>query len=572
MAPEKQERCRPLRRGKACLNCRHLKIKCNGIRPVCGCCTRVPKEDPCEYTDAMSRTQRLERTVARLQMRLKDLRNTGTTPPKEIETPQLLSSSYDPLTRRSSFGGSSSNSDNGSTFQIVVPRFQSSPSSVNSRLPSLEDPAESSDSVEPPFATTHMLLESFLPHATQFGFFLHPHRFRDAVLGRPSVALLDVVALWGAHLSKCHSLLSFEALFLDRARQHIAADVSADKHSPHYLHTIQALVLLSTYLLRTKQFIEAEFYANGAATLVLGHQLHKNRPSPDSATVIPVPDLEDVYHAPSTNALEEGEGVRAFWAVVCLQTHLKFSLDMPRAAAFCILESASGEISAPWPYEIEDYEVGMLLPGFSIQDSLHLLTESRLPPLCMLYAKASVLLHDTMRVSTAWSVELGTQYTTAYRLLDRRITAFWQALPPIYAYLGDDTASRTLAVTHALTAAAAIRLHRRAVGSDTTAQTTCLFAARAILDCLGDVRVGGPQAIAHPVVGALCALACGVLMDEVLAVRGFPVACEKGLFDAEEAELLGVLRAGMGTMEIYAQGCPLIQHQLQQLSQQYEML
>ncbi|KAJ7800616.1 hypothetical protein B0H14DRAFT_3490474 [Mycena olivaceomarginata] len=98
------------------------------------------------------------------------------------------------------------------------------------------------------------------------------HRFRDAVLGRPSVALLDVVALWGAHLSKSHSLLSFEALFLDRARQHIAADVSADKHSPHYLHTIQALVLLSTYLLRTKQFIEAEFYANGAATLVLGHR------------------------------------------------------------------------------------------------------------------------------------------------------------------------------------------------------------------------------------------------------------------------------------------------------------
>lgn len=100
------------------------------------------------------------------------------------------------------------------------------------------------------------------------------------------------------------------------------------------------------------------------------------------------------------------------------------------------------------------------------------------------------------------------------------------------------------------------------MGSDTTAQTTCLFAARAILDCLGDVHVGGPQAIAHPVVGALCALACGVLMDEVLAVRGFPVACEKGLFDAEEAELIGVLRAGMGSMEIYAQGCPLIRESL----------
>ncbi|KIK62035.1 hypothetical protein GYMLUDRAFT_260551 [Collybiopsis luxurians FD-317 M1] len=65
---------KPLKRGKACLTCRFLKIRCDGVRPVCGPCQRTPKDDPCEYADGpgRSRLRVLEETVSRLEARLRE--------------------------------------------------------------------------------------------------------------------------------------------------------------------------------------------------------------------------------------------------------------------------------------------------------------------------------------------------------------------------------------------------------------------------------------------------------------------------------------------------------------------
>ncbi|KAJ7904163.1 hypothetical protein B0H13DRAFT_1881653 [Mycena leptocephala] len=218
--------------------------------------------------------------------------------------------------------------------------------------------------------------------------------------------------------------------------------------------------------------------------------------------------------------------------------------------SFCILKSPSGKIDTPWPLEIEDYEAVALLPAEQMPDTIRhsLMEDPFLPsPICMLHAKASALLHRAALIN--------------------RVTAFWESLPPIYPYYGNNVAARALAITHALTAASAIRLHRSSGATDTQAQTKCLFAVHAILDCLGDARVGA-QAIVHPVVGALCALACQVLMDEITSVRAFRTtwAVSIGADEAarttksgtEEAALVAELHVGMTTMGVYAAGCPLI--------------
>ncbi|KAF8143107.1 hypothetical protein K438DRAFT_2029784 [Mycena galopus ATCC 62051] len=583
MASGRMDSCRPLRRGKACLNCRHLKIKCNGARPVCSSCIRVPKDDPCEYTDTMSRTQKLEHTVSRLQMRLKDLQNTEM-PSKYRGTQKLLSASYTPSARRSSCSGSSSSSDTGSTIPNLMPHSWRASLCPEIVFPSsLGDPPGSFDSGEPTSATAKLLLESFRPHTTQFGVFLDPTRFEDVVLGPAPVvssALLDAVFLCGAHLSHTDSLLVWEAVFLRRARQHIATEISADMDLAHHMHTIQALVLLSTYLLRTKRFLEAEFYTNGAATLVLGHQLHRISVLPETSSVLGLSNMKDIkMYTASVHAVEEGERIRAFWAVACLQTHLNFTINIARSA-FGILEFALDEIDIPWPFKIDDYRPGFPLPAHSTQHSiLHLLSEDcppNSPRLCILHSKASLLLHHTTRLGTAWPLDLESQdsaaYMTAYHLLDRRITEFWKSLPPICAHSGDEAASRMLAVTHAVTAAAAIRLHRCPSGV-AGAQAKCLFAARAILDSLRAVTRSRPQSpvVLHPVVGALCSLACGVLIEEVKYARLFSVPGEKD-FGLEEADLSALLRAGMTTMAVCAQACPLIQYQLHKLRQQTEMM
>ncbi|KAJ7826850.1 hypothetical protein B0H13DRAFT_2374181 [Mycena leptocephala] len=155
------------------------------------------------------------------------------------------------------------------------------------------------------------------------------------------------------------------------AQQHISTEISAHTHPTHLLHAIQAQVLLSTYLLRTKRFIEAELHANVTPPL-LG-----------------VPVLGGVYPMHPTDAIEEGKHIRAFWAVACLQSHVNMSLDAA-SAPFCIFESPGG--------------------GIDTQDSF--LGAS---PISTLHAKASVLLYRATRLGASWSPNLQHPELAAYQ-------------------------------------------------------------------------------------------------------------------------------------------------------------
>ncbi|KAJ7164385.1 hypothetical protein C8R46DRAFT_1278640 [Mycena filopes] len=570
-------RAQKLGRGKACLNCRHLKIKCDGVRPICGQCKRVPKDDPCEFIDTTSRTHELESIVHRLQSRINELQGVAG-PSNYGHHPRHAS---DRSSRSSPFSGSS-----GSDASATFGQFNSGPHSLSPDHSIL-------GFQEPPMVVIHMLLQAFLPHATHFGFFLHPQRFQDAVKlplpfgdeRRPSPALLCVVYLFGIHLSQSPPLLASEPAFLKRAQQNISTEIT---HPHHMLHTIQAQVLLCTYLLRTKRFLEAEFYANGAATLALGYQLHKIRSvRPGTPPLLGVPMLLEVYPPPPADAVEEGERIRAFWAVATTQINLNVALNAA-TGTFCILEAAGAEIDTPWPLELRDYEAGAVAPGYTGQATIRQFLTDDLAaappgPACMLHAKASVLLYRAARLGASWSPNLQPQeraaYTLSYTWLDTRITQFWRVLPPIYALAPDSASARTLLLTHALTAAALIKLHQRPTTSpsDSTAQTKTLVAARAVLRALADESVPAPSgAIAHPVLGALGTLACGLLLDEVRRASAFRAAWAAGINTAvpppgeEELGIAGEVRAGIHTMAGYAGGCPLTEYQLRKLRQQYE--
>ncbi|KAF5342762.1 hypothetical protein D9758_017030 [Tetrapyrgos nigripes] len=77
-----------LRRHKACLTCRFLKIKCDGGR-ICGLYQHHNKDDRCEYAYGMgkSRTRQLEDTLARLEARLQELENLNETPAVALSDP-----------------------------------------------------------------------------------------------------------------------------------------------------------------------------------------------------------------------------------------------------------------------------------------------------------------------------------------------------------------------------------------------------------------------------------------------------------------------------------------------------
>ncbi|KAJ7112046.1 hypothetical protein C8R43DRAFT_153646 [Mycena crocata] len=396
-------RSQPLRRGKACLNFWHLKIP--HIRrnaTECDQCAASPKEDECEFTDTMSRTQELESTVFRLRSRLNELEGTPNYHGPEHSpgpTSELCGAS-------SPFSGSSSGS-------------QSSPSSGNTFV----------GFQEPPVMVIDTLLHTFLPHTAQFGFFLHPMRPRDAALlplafgdpRRPSTALLCTTYPWGAHLSHGQLRAEAESRFLECARQRLGIDFSISAHTTPVLHIIQALILLATYLLRTARVLEAEVCANGAATLALGYGLHKMRSA--RANLVGTPPPPEVYPAlpPPADALEEGERIRAFWAVATLQSHITVVKSVLGSASgattFCVSEDGgAAEIDTPWPLALVDYAgPGMLAPGYKGPEIVRrFLTDAEdvnpfqtsASPVCMLHTQASVLLCRALRVADSWAPDL----------------------------------------------------------------------------------------------------------------------------------------------------------------------
>ncbi|KAJ7472745.1 hypothetical protein FB451DRAFT_1134335 [Mycena latifolia] len=571
-------RTEPLRRGKACLNCRHLKIRCDGARPVCGPCTRVPKDDECEFSDVNSRTKELQATISRLKARVKELESTDGIPPRMMLTPP------DPV----SFGAEASDS----SFNYLRTSTSSPVSSVISGGSSLvSSPDRDSDHSllgvqEPPLAMMQMLLDQFLPHAPQFGFFMHIGRFRASALlqlplghpARPSPALLCAVYLWGIHLSRSEPMISYEAVFIRRAQQHISTELSDSVHPVHRIHTIQAHVLLSTYFLRNKQFLEAEFHTNGAVTLALGYHLHNIRSSrPSSPPLLGVPGFAEVFPEPPRDDVEEGERIRGFWTVVFHQNNLIMTLRS--ANSFSILDSPGLHIDTPWPLDITEYELGMLPSDFRGNDTVNNFVVRGVPGPTSVFAlqiQASVLLQRAVQLAKTWSPAMAPQAAAAYMntsgWLNARIQQFSAGIPLVGDYYGRRDDARTLAITHALLGTALIQLHKN--GADTS--TVCVNAARTILTVLGDTNVPDFMCAA-PVVGTLLLLACQVIIRDIERTRYFRSSLGSTLnvdvaWNSEEAALLVDLQNGLTTMTIYAIDSPLIQYQLTKVQQKCDAL
>ncbi|KAJ6564879.1 hypothetical protein DFH09DRAFT_1363891 [Mycena vulgaris] len=524
-------RRRPLSRGKACFNCKLRKIKCDANHPVCGPCERVPHKERCQFPDHLARKEDVENTVYNLQFQLNCMQD-----PFGYECPANSMLHQDPSSDSRCFGG------------------RPCPTSVDHTLFEFQ---------EPPLAVIELLLEYFLPHAAQFGFFLHPERFRSATLlplplgdkRRPSPALLYVAYLWGAHLAQ----LPDEPIFLQCAQRCITAEIS-DAHPIHALHTLQAHVLLGTYFFRTQNLTQAGFYADGAAGLALGYGLHKLR---SARAAVPV--LLDVFGALPADPVAEGECIRGFWAATLLQSSLHLVVN-PCGGAGGILGELGADIDAPWPLEIADYEAGVLPPDYVGQESVrHLFIDDLFPPspTCMLQAKAAVLLHHVSQRRYSESDALqsdtpGSLPASQYTWLDHRVKQFRDSLPAIDPLHTHD--NRTLVLTHALAAAAALTLSQRCPA----AHKQCVAATRAILASLG-----GGTGPAHPIAAALCARACGVLMDELRAVRAFRAAWAAGLcIPLSPPSAAGAdVREGIAVLAAYASDSAFGAYQLEVLMQ-----
>ncbi|KAJ3784782.1 hypothetical protein GGU10DRAFT_20372 [Lentinula aff. detonsa] len=590
-APQKfifKEPTKQLRRGKACLNCRFHKIKCDGVKPVCGSCTRLPRDEECEYAGGPSKMKELEQRLTRLKARV-----------RELESPEMTGSGLqlaEPYMTTDSGGGLSPMPGSGTNSSSD--HSNSSPSLRPSFDPLLGSP-------EPSISIITMLLNNFLPFATKFGFFLHLERFKSAALlnapfgdiSRPSPALLNATYLWGAHLSSVDALRTNETIFINRSLQQVSVEIPNAIHSAQIMHTIQAEILLSTYFFRKNQLLEAEFHLNGAVSLAQSAGLHQIRSDRVfSSPVVSVLLETEMFLPPARDVIEEGERINGFWAVYCL--HRLISITLGNASkCFGGLDTPCREIDAPWPRE---YEFGLYNGGAFGRSTIDCFIHDLTPASGLVfdlssYAKAVVILHSATALTHQFSRGIETEdayaaFMDECLMIDNLITRFHCSLPS--SDVDDESfltqsiklpshsnTKSSLVLTHVLVSCAYMQIQKIFSSCGIPdALDRCIGTAQSIISTLGDVnRLGLPHL--NPIVGTLCAMACSVFGDafaraEMLGDWTF----DSGMIPTSPSTRIDPvvlrqgLQLGMTTMSILAMDSPLMKYQLNKLQNSYSFM
>ncbi|KAJ7023359.1 hypothetical protein C8F04DRAFT_1134562 [Mycena alexandri] len=598
---------RPLKRGRACMNCRFLKIKCDGLKPVCGPCRKHPKDDECEYSDgpARSRTKALEDTVQRLEARLHELEHPeDSTPSVTLYDPYPQFNPSPKLTESPSYQSTRSlpNTPFNQLPRLLSPVSNASPESQGF-TPLSPFSSASSTATTPPFgkhshgssplgifdsrgptATPEPLsilesdpnicdgfVQTFRSHSFEFGFFLDWQRFlllaRHSLSPgsmRSSSALLNAIYMWGAHLSSDDQR---ELHFKHKALQFVATELTPVS----FLYTIQAEVLLSYYFFRTGHFLEARAHTATAVALALGGGLHQIRSlnHPDIPVIEITEENEQGVHLPAPrDSIEEGERINGFWAVFMLQKNLSVALE-PASRVNGIFETSGMQIDTPWPLEMNEYKQGLLTSDIhgdsTVCNYLHRpgVSSYHDRSIIAMNVKACILLHRAVLLHGQWRPNFpereAQSWGTAFNVVDQLIKSLRLQLPTL-AQLEGRGSTRTILLTHSLLNAATIKLHS-IFYSDPTSRQTCLDAARDMF------RFGGtdPRGLGYlnPMMGTLWMTACSVFIDELRRIRATdPVSGSWEDTAVREKEMLGGLSDGLDALSSFARESLLMRHQL----------
>ncbi|KAI9508617.1 hypothetical protein F5148DRAFT_875245 [Russula earlei] len=568
-----------LQRGKACLTCRRRKMKCDGIRPVCGPCGRANRPDDCEYTDGQNRTrtQMLEDTIAQLETRIQELEHPNSTPPlvilhdphsafyqaqrSVIPTP---SEELSPLVILSSaeFPHASHSSTSSSPLTIQTPR---SSSSIEWIAPD-----------DPPAHVVQELLDVFFKHAPSLHFFLHSARFQHSMSlppgnpGRPMPALVNAVYLWGVILSRNNDLLKHESILASCVASQLGSAIPITP-SQQILQVIQAKILLIGYCFSIGHFLAARHEGNSAASLAVACGLHKIRTAQPMPAFTSFIDQVDFTLPEPQDQIEEGERINAFWAVFFMDRCLAVVLGPPLVISDT--DAPGVQIDTPWPLEMETYERGQIYPNLRTSGTLRSFFSGmnngwpweNHNPLTQL-SKATALFERATRLAATWRPEIqniGLFYSD-FVALDQRIDEFKSQLMRI-----DPVPSLHGPLVHlacCLANGATIQLHATFSSQNTGSRTKCLSAAMAIVRANHATHIQD-FTYCSPLLGSLWSAGGRVIINEIKSRRSFH-AEQSPLPQQRDTELHNALEQVQSLLAGPAPRCAVMSYYLGRLQQE----
>ncbi|KAJ7839986.1 Zn(2)-Cys(6) binuclear cluster domain-containing protein [Mycena olivaceomarginata] len=547
----------PSQKAKACVNCR---FKCDAVRPKCGQCRRSIGFQDCEYAEqGPTRTEILEEQISILEARIEELEK-----PMDLRSALVL---QNPYTGEGRSAPRPAFSRSGSSLHLQSPQLSSGPSTP------LTASAPFSEGIPP--ADLHALIQSFLQHSSQFGFFLNVHNFQEAAAGRngirPTAVLLDVVNLWAVHLSGSNELRVYEASYLSRALRTSVDALSGTHRHNTILHTIQAEVLLSHYFLRNTRFLEGKYHISAAVSLVISSGLHRIRSADSYAAGGPLgPAFRRL--PPPRDAFEENERINGFWTVLNheqLLVILRTTADgSPSNLSYTVPDA---RIDTPWPLDIDDADLlEQMLPDCGIGTVTTFL--AGLPDngrsMSALHAKAAILFEQASRLAAQYRSDMTTEQLTqfygSFNSIDTLIEDFKIRLSTVGSY-----SPREMFVIHSLVHVARIQLHNPFVVEMDVSRLRVLDSARLIVVSLAQVQVNEFVYI-DPIMGTLLMATCQVFVAELgRSKRHRPSSSS---VSPEERSLISSIETVLAVMTLFGSDCRLMQSQLIAMRRLYQEL
>ncbi|KAI8970554.1 hypothetical protein BD414DRAFT_427596 [Trametes punicea] len=535
----------PLSRGAACLPCRKLKARCDGIKPACGRCIANSRPDDCEYAvgGEVTRSRLLEENIALLEARIRELENPSESPSVRLHNPRQRSGTTAGTTR-----------DSASEPVEMHLSFPEPLQPIGECLLRHYDLTGFSPRtyLYPSPQEIQLLVQTFMAHACQLGFFLNPTRLMQAVnlpRGAPgpvSEAFLNAVYLWGSRLSRQDNLRAREAYFAAKAVQTAASTTFlAQSMSPDcgVLHTIQTEVLLALYFMSSGRNLEGKYHGVAAIALAMGSKLHQL----------------DAVGLASTGAdpVSIGEKVRAFWTVFAMDKAWATALNT--APSICQHGRARVTITTPWPLAVEAYEQGSVVARRGLNYSIDEYVQGEVDESSdefsslALRAKAAALCDSALHLSWTYRPDMPNraEYLARFSALDSLIERFHRRLAAIRNGTPDDL--RELLVCRTYACVAAIQLHSAFASNQPASRqktvNVALAAARAL-----DLTDFNQHRHLDPVIAEFWSTICKVLIEEMRRVTTSASAARQD----DIVRITSSLDRIMGAMAALAPSSPLI--------------
>ncbi|KAJ7599192.1 Zn(2)-Cys(6) binuclear cluster domain-containing protein [Mycena floridula] len=521
-----------LHKGRACINCRRRKIKCDGEKPSCSACRSSQFFHDCEYSSAgFTRTQILEEKIAILEARLEEIEH-----PNETAASLTL---HDPYQQQS---------------------YSPEPERSAASTPSTKSSISESAIQDLPKVVHDALIHTFLHHCTELCFFLDVQRFINAAETKTiSPSLLNAAYLWGAHLSTSTELCACDVhiVFAARAVQATSQALHpAEGQAPQILECIQAEVLLALYFFRNGRLLEGKYHTGAAVSLALTMGLHKISSASKGFHTI-LDSQSSIF--PPVDTVEENERINAFWVVLTLNNCWNTVDGSPSAVAY---DAATSRVDTPWPVDLSADSRLRSPSSHTIQRFLANDPRDDGTSVLALYAKATILFEQSARLVQHYHEEMSpedmVQFGSAFTSLNNVISRFLQVLPNA----GVQFPPSVLLAIATLSNVAALQLHQPFIAQDPASHERFVESAKSIVHIMKDLR---PHhfTIINPIMGPLWGMTCRIFVAEILRYRGRR-RTEALSFDAlqNESNLFSWLQAVMHGMAVFAGRCHLMESQL----------